>query len=561
MEALLVLRIRYQTAGLHYKPPHGASAKQIRDRPPRNALRLRQYPDCATLAEELPMVVWTLAKKDLRLLLRDARAMIVLLAMPLIFILVLGVSLGEGFGKKAEDTLRVSVLVLDEGDVPALTREAIGWLAVQPGLLGGATQVFVGAGLAQANQPALWFPYGKWSELVIKDLRQTANIRVELIETRELADELIRTRRRAAVLVLGPRFSERARSCSFLPDGINPFFRDGVNLPALDVEVLRDPTQTTAAAIIDQVVQGSMLRVIMPWMIGRAFERIGEPAFLELLAKQPMPPLVKTGMGMVLSSPKQRQQFSGALQTSLQNLFPRYNLTAKTWAALTKDHEHTSDGAKMSPFQEEGHGLLKRGAVRYQLLVPSYLVMFAFFLVLTVGWLFVAERRQGTMKRLAAAPIARWQILAGKLMPCLVLSLFQGFFILGAGRLVFDMSWGAAPLWLIPLVAATSLAAMGLAMLVAAVAKTETQVAIYGTLLVLVLAGLSGCLMGDRSLMPEQMQELSRITPHAWALDAYRELLTAPQPNLTLVAQSCGVLAGFGFGFLALAWEFLRLDA
>ena len=303
-----------------------------------------------------------------------------------------------------------------------------------------------------------------------------------------------------------------------------------------------------------------MLRVIMPWMIGRAFERIGEPAFLDLLAEQPMPPLVKMGMKMVLSPPNQ-QQFSGALQKSLQNLFPRYNLTAKTWAALTKDHEHTSDGAKMAPFQEEGHGLLKRGAMRYQLLVPSYLVMFAFFLVLTVGWLFVAERRQGTMKRLAAAPIARWQILAGKLMPCLVLSLFQGFFILAAGRLVFAMSWGAAPLWLIPLVAATSLAAMGLAMLVAAVAKTETQVAIYGTLLVLVLAGLSGCLMGDRSLMPEQMQELSRITPHAWALDAYRELLTVQQPNLTLVAEACAVLAGFGVGFLALAWGLLRLDA
>src|SRR5205814_1129562 len=61
------------------------------------------------------MVVWTLAKKDLRLLLRDARAMIVLLAMPLIFILVLGVSLGEGFGKKAEDKLRVTVLILDDG--------------------------------------------------------------------------------------------------------------------------------------------------------------------------------------------------------------------------------------------------------------------------------------------------------------------------------------------------------------------------------------------------------------------------------------------------------------
>ena len=164
------------------------------------------------------------------------------------------------------------------------------------------------------------------------------------------------------------------------------------------------------------------------------------------------------------------------------------------------------------------------------------------------------------MQRLAAAPLSRWQILTGKLLPCLVLSLFQGFFILAAGRVIFAMSWGADPLWLIPLVAATSLAAMGLAMVVAALARTETQVAIYGTLLVLVLAGLSGCLMGDRELMPEQMKELSRLTPHAWALDAYRELLIAPQPNLTLVALACGVLAGFGLGFLALAWGFLRLE-
>src|SRR5687768_18214515 len=54
------------------------------------------------------------------------------------------------------------------------------------------------------------------------------------------------------------------------------------------------------------------------------------------------------------------------------------------------------------------------------------------------------------------------------------------------------MSWGPHPGWLALVVIATSVAAMGLAMLVAAAARTETQVAIYGTLLVLVLAALSG---------------------------------------------------------------------
>ena len=80
------------------------------------------------------------------------------------------------------------------------------------------------------------------------------------------------------------------------------------------------------------------------------------------------------------------------------------------------------------------------------------------------------------------------------------------------------------------------------------------------SLLVLVLAGLSGCLMGNRSLMPEVMQRVSRITPQAWALDAYLQLIANPQPDLAVVAQACGVLVLFGIGFLLLAWRFMRLD-
>jgi ABC-type multidrug transport system permease subunit len=103
------------------------------------------------------------------------------------------------------------------------------------------------------------------------------------------------------------------------------------------------------------------------------------------------------------------------------------------------------------------------------------------------------------------------------------------------------------------------MAAMGLAMFVATLARTETQVAIYGSLLVLILGAVSGCLM-PRDMMPEDMRNLSRLTPHAWALDAYNELLLSPDPNYVIVATACAVLAGFGLVFVALAWWFLRLD-
>lgn len=555
------------------------------------------------------MAIWTLAKKDLRLLVRDMRAMIVLLLMPLIFIFVLGISLGEGFGRKAEDQLKISVVVLDEGPTrflerPAIVREALARFSLTPDAPGDWTRALGSLALIERNH-RMWFPHEDWSELLLRDLGESAGIKVELIKSREDAEELVRTGKRAAVLVVGKNFSKRVERCSFLAggwndvlpvassfplpgdpillafqaglsesqrafplyvvDGMNPYHRDGIRLDVLDVQVLRDPKQQTASAIIDQVAQGSLIRVIMPWMIGRAFEKVAEPQFLRLLAgEDQLPKTVQFFLTSPFIPESEKTALSAGLQNAIQNLFPKYNLTAKTWAALTKEREHTGSGASRMAYEGEKGGLLKRGSLRYQLLVPSYLVMFAFFLVLTVGWLFTAERRQGTLKRLRLAPLTRGQILIGKLIPCLAVSLFQGFFILLAGKFIFGMDWGPQPVWLALVVVSTSLAAMGLALLIAVVATTETQVAIYGTLIVLVLAGLSGALMGDRGLMPEQMQKISLVTPHAWALEAYRELLPTPgevwNPNLSLVAQSCGMLALFGVGFLAIAWWRMRMS-
>ena len=201
-------------------------------------------------------------------------------------------------------------------------------------------------------------------------------------------------------------------------------------------------------------------------MIGRAFEKLSEPTFMSMLADE------VPGGKMLPASMK--ASLGGGVQGALKKLFPRYELTGKTWAALTRATPRTEAGASVSPYAEEGFGLPKRGAVRYQILVPSYTVMFAFFLVLTVGWLFASERRQGTLKRLRAAPLSKGAILMGKLLPCYVVSVFQAAFLLLAGKAVFGMRWGPDTwstahqiFWLTPLILSTSLAAMGLALLIA----------------------------------------------------------------------------------------------
>ncbi|HMP15609.1 MAG TPA: ABC transporter permease, partial [Gemmatales bacterium] len=87
-------------------------------------------------------------------------------------------------------------------------------------------------------------------------------------------------------MVFGKDFSKQVYECSFLTTGINPFYRDGVKLEMLDAKVLRDPTQSAASAIIEQVGQVTLIRVILPWMIGRAFEKLSDPSFLSILASE-----------------------------------------------------------------------------------------------------------------------------------------------------------------------------------------------------------------------------------------------------------------------------------
>jgi ABC-type transport system involved in multi-copper enzyme maturation permease subunit len=547
------------------------------------------------------MALWTLAAKDLRLLLRDRRSAVILLAMPLIFILVLGLSLGEGFGQKQDERLRVSIVKLDHGDLRLRCQYAgaayamqgsldslLGSLAWQrvtdlrsgsgkdwphpermqyaaaPYAMHGSLDSFLGSvawlhltrqrGEEKAREWPLREP---WVEAVQRDLAETAGIKVEIIPTLEEAEALVRDGQRPAIIVFQPTFSEKVTSCSFLADGINPFYRDGIKLEEVDVQLLSDRTQPISAAIIEQVTQVSLMRVVLPWMIGRAFEKLSEPTFMTMLADEV--PAAR------FLTPSIKAQLGAGVQGALSRFFPKYNLTGKTWAALTKSDPKLGGGAGTAAYSQDGTGLLRRGSVRYQTLVPSYTVMFAFFLVLTVGWLFVAERRQGTLKRLRVAPLSRTEILLGKLLPCLVVSLGQGLFLLGMGRLLFGMSWGPQPWWLLLVAATTSLAAMGLALLVASLARTESQVAVYGTLLVLVLAGVSGSMM-ERDKMPEAMKQVSRLTPHAWALDAYAQLLQRPEPgqeaepNLKIVGTSCLVLTGFGLGFISLAWWVLKLE-
>jgi len=490
------------------------------------------------------LALWAIMAREVRGILRDRKTIVTMVVLPMACILVLGLLLGENFGRKSDDHFRISLVDLDQGK-----------------------------GLE--NQP--------WGEWVRRDLRESPDLRIELIGSVEEAEELVASHRRAAVIVLGPELSEKINACSFLSGGINPFHRDGVDLQKIGVRVIKDPRQGISNAIIEQVAQVSMMRVVLPWMIGKAFAQLGDPEFIEILATGahvPVPPrlvwffrkeavtlkelLVLASEGKKESMDTYKKRIGEGIQRALASQFSRYNLTGKTWASLVKANmESGTTGVEESFQDQDGKGWLRRGAQRYQVLVPSYTVLFLFLVVMPVAGTFVLERQRGTWTRLVLSPIARWTIVLGKSIPFLLMSIFQGALLLILGKIVFGMSWGPDH-WSIGtqagfislLLIATSISAVSIALFVGSFAQTMSQVSLWGIMPSLALALLGGCIL-PRELFPEQSRWISFLTPHGWALEGFRELLDGTktaEPSIGGILNSCLVLVLIGVFLWGISW-------
>jgi ABC-2 type transport system permease protein len=153
--------------------------------------------------------------------------------------------------------------------------------------------------------------------------------------------------------------------------------------------------------------------------------------------------------------------------------------------------------------------------------------MAVFFLMYTVtigGRSILAERNDGTLRRLLVTPSTTVQVLGGKVLGIFMSGFAQvGLLILGT-TVMFNLNWGD-PLGIVVLVAAVSAAATGWGLLLAGFAKTTNQVASIGTALMLTFGILGGSFIPAESFTGP-LQSLRLVTPNAWAMDGFNLLNT-----------------------------------
>jgi ABC-2 type transport system permease protein len=168
------------------------------------------------------------------------------------------------------------------------------------------------------------------------------------------------------------------------------------------------------------------------------------------------------------------------------------------------------------------------------------------FLFLTVGYgarSLLAERRQGTLSRLRAAPTTPGAIVTAKTLSVLALGLGSILTLWLAISLLFRAPWGSPPL-VLALCVATVFAIAGISALITAVAKTEEQAEGLTSTVTFTLAIIGGNFVPPDAF-PRLLATLSLLTPNGWALRAFSDV-AAGDAGWVDILPALAILIGIG---------------
>jgi ABC-2 type transport system permease protein len=165
------------------------------------------------------------------------------------------------------------------------------------------------------------------------------------------------------------------------------------------------------------------------------------------------------------------------------------------------------------------------------------------------------EREQGTFDQLLVTPYRPFEIMAGKALPSILVGTIQAGGVLLVAQLWFRIPFAGSYLTLCAGLLLFLLAAVGIGLLISAVAATMQQALLYSMLLIMPFSLLSG-LTTPISSMPIALQYLTAINPLRYAIDITRRVYLEGA-GLDLLISDLWPLAVLGTLTLwAAAWMF-----
>jgi ABC-2 type transport system permease protein len=186
---------------------------------------------------------------------------------------------------------------------------------------------------------------------------------------------------------------------------------------------------------------------------------------------------------------------------------------------------------------------------------PTMLVLFVFINALAGGAAMIQTRQYGILSRSLAAPTRPRDLVGGEALAYLGLTVGQAVLIVGIGAALFGVDWGN-PWAAAALIFVWALVGTGAGMLSGTLFRTPEQAGAIGPAVGIAFGMLGGC-MWPLEVVPPSVRMLGHATPHAWAVDAWVEVLSRGG-GLPQIAGYLGILALYAAVLLTAASLRLR---
>jgi ABC-2 type transport system permease protein len=346
---------------------------------------------------------------------------------------------------------------------------------------------------------------GAYGDQIATALQDLPMLELALLDSVQEADEGVAAGDRPVAIVLSADFSNKIQA----------------NEPAT-VLLITDPTQTHLVSFVTGIVNQAVAEVSV-----LAELQYGIRAVLAQSG-------VLEGAGPALQQAAEAQTL-GVIWTQVQEMRRNPLITVKTENLAGDESTEAWD-----PFA---------------FFIPGSAVMFAFFIMPFIASALLREKEQGSFRRLLASPIRHGSIIGGTMLAYSIVVFLQVILLFTVGAVAFKMPLGHAPVGLAITTVITAVAATSMGLLIGALAKSSKQADNIGLIAGFALMALGGC------IMPLYNAEgfigfLSKLTPHAHALQAYRGIMV-DGATLVQLLPSLGILAIFAAVFFALAvWRF-----
>jgi ABC-2 type transport system permease protein len=182
-----------------------------------------------------------------------------------------------------------------------------------------------------------------------------------------------------------------------------------------------------------------------------------------------------------------------------------------------------------------GQATIPSGGNIFALGAQAQTILFMFLTSMTAASQLILTRQLGVSRRMLSTPTRVRSILLGELGGRFAIAMMQGLFIVLVSSLVFGVSWGdtAGAATVIVLFA---LVGTGAALTVGVFARNADQASALGVVLGMVLGALGGAMV-PLEFFDEPISSLARLTPHAWAIDAFRDLVYANAGIIEILRQ------------------------